>query len=217
MTGTGARDASNVGPSAPQTRALRCLALRRRAASSYTCRFQCRSSLTGKSVRAVRAAALLAPERRARTMSRATSRGWRRARCSASNDRRLPRSARIDACATPASSRSSASASPSPVAKDAGTLATSASRSAASASSNSIGDPEGAAIRLGRRRAPRQATPPVPRRHRRARPAAEHEPFEQRVAGQPVRAMDAGAGDLTGREQARQRSCGRRDRSRRHP
>ena len=41
--------------------------------------------------------------------------------------------------------------------------------------------------------------------HRRRRARAEHQPFEQRVAREPVRAVDAGAGDLAGREQSRQR------------
>ena len=36
---------------------------------------------------------------------------------------------------------------------------------------------------------------------------AEHQPLEQRVAGQPVRAVHAGAGDLAGREESRQRGA----------
>ena len=53
--------------------------------------------------------------------------------------------------------------------------------------------------------------------HRQPGARAEHEPFEQRVAGEPVRAVDARACDLARREQARASSSGRRDRSPRRP
>ena len=65
--------------------------------------------------------------------------------------------------------------------------------------------------------AARPAIAPAVVAHRPPGARAEHQPLEQRVAGQPVGAVHAGARDLAGGEQARRSTSARRDRSPRRP